>query len=85
VIWFHRIGAIFWGLMIIPSMLWWKDAVWLVIIASLYANIKSDWGAAEAADDRQVLERLDELERKLDRLEQKIDQIRESEGGQEVQ
>jgi hypothetical protein len=85
VIWFHRIGAILWTLMIIPSMIWWKDAVWLVIIASLYANIKSDWGAAEAADDRQVLECLRQVLERLDELEQKIDQIREGKGDQEVQ
>jgi hypothetical protein len=33
-----------------------------VIIASVYANVKSDWGAAEAADDRDVLDRLERIE-----------------------
>jgi hypothetical protein len=65
-VWFHRGGAAFWTLMAIPAFLWWQDAIWFVIACSLYANIKSDWGAAEAADDTAVMDRLAEIERKLD-------------------
>jgi hypothetical protein len=43
----------------------WTESVTLVLIASLYANVVGDWGAAEAADNREVLERLDELEKRL--------------------
>jgi hypothetical protein len=61
-IWFHRVGAIVWALLLVPALKWWPDSVAFVIVASIYANIKSDWGAAEAADDREVLDRLDEIE-----------------------
>jgi hypothetical protein len=39
--------------------------VTFVIIASIYANIKSDWGAAEAADEHEVLQRLARIEEEL--------------------
>ena len=65
-VWFHRAGAILWILAIPASLTWWPDSIVFVIIASCYANIKADWGAAEAADDREVVERLERIERKLD-------------------
>ncbi len=61
-VWFHRGCALVWALLTIPALLWWPDSVAFVIIASIYANVKSDWGAAEAADDRRVMDRLDDLE-----------------------
>ena len=63
VVWFHRLGAAVWALLLVPALLWWPDSVAFVIIASIYANIKSDMGAAAAADDSRVLDRLDELDR----------------------
>jgi hypothetical protein len=42
--------------------------VTLVWIASLYANVVSDWTAGEAADDRATFDRLDTIEAKLDAL-----------------
>lgn len=42
-----------------------ENSVVLVWIASLYANIVSDWGAAEAADDREIVDRLDRIEEHL--------------------
>jgi hypothetical protein len=65
-VWFHRAGAVAWTLLLIPALLWWSEAIWFLIIASLYANIKSDWGAAEAADDTAVMGELRELHRKMD-------------------
>lgn len=65
-VWFHRAGAILWTLAIPASLIWWADSIAFVILASCYANIKSDWGAAEAADDREIVERLERIERQLD-------------------
>lgn len=42
----------------------WQNSVVLVWLASLYANIVSDWGAGEAADDREVLGCLNRIERR---------------------
>lgn len=60
---FNRACAVIWALLLLPALKWWPDSVALVIVASVYANVKSDWGIAAAADDRAILNRLDELER----------------------
>lgn len=65
VVWFHRASAVVWLLLAAPALLWWPDSVAFVIIASVYANIKSDWGAAEAADDSEVLAELHRLHRMI--------------------
>jgi hypothetical protein len=54
-----------WALLLVPALIWWPQSVAFVIVASVYANVKSDLGAAEAADDRAVLDRLDRIERLL--------------------
>jgi hypothetical protein len=59
---FHRASAVLWFVALIPALMWWKESLIFVIIASVYANVKSDWGAGEAADDHCVLDRLDEIE-----------------------
>lgn len=66
--WFHRISAIVWTVAIVPAYLWWRNSVMFVIVASIYANVKSDWGAAEAADNREVVERLERIEKLLEEL-----------------
>lgn len=55
----HRSCAVVWTALLLPALLWWRESVMFVIIASVYANIKSDWSASEAADNSQVLARLD--------------------------
>lgn len=65
IVWFHRGCAVVWALLLIPALLFWPDSVAFVIIASVYANVKSDWGAAEAADDHRVLARIDRIEQLL--------------------
>lgn len=66
---FHRVSAAVWLVLLIPALLWWSESIAFVIVASVYANMKSDWGAAEAADDRRVVEALDRIEQVLVRLE----------------
>lgn len=72
---FHRASAVFWGVLIFPAYMWWRDSVAFVIAASIYANVKSDWGAAEAADNRDVIQRLERIEKRqadiLDKLREK--------------
>lgn len=61
-VWFHRSRAIVWGVLgVISFALGWQNSVALVWAASLYANISTDWGAAEAADDRELLVELQRI------------------------
>ncbi len=65
-VWFHRSRAILWAVLGVVSFpLGWANSVALVWAASVYANVLTDVGAAEAADDRQILERLDRIEKML--------------------
>lgn len=62
-VWFHRSRAIAWAVVGVASFLFgWQNSVVLVWIASLYANVSTDWGNGEAADDHEVTERLDRIE-----------------------
>lgn len=64
-VWFHRASAAVWLCLTPVALTWWPESVGFVIVASCYANIKSDWSASEAADDREVLARLDRIEAAL--------------------
>lgn len=68
-VWWHRSRAIAWAIIGALSFpLGWANSVALVWIASVYANTVSDLTAAEASDDRAVLERLDRIEALLQQL-----------------
>lgn len=46
---FHAAMTVLWGLLIIPSLLWWSQSVpWLVLI-SVYANLAGHFGAYQAS------------------------------------
>jgi hypothetical protein len=70
---FARLRAVFWALLGLASVpLGWANSVALVWAASVYANVESGIASGEAADDRKVLDRLDDhevlLRRVLDEL-----------------
>lgn len=68
-IWFHRGRAAAWVLLGLATfLLGLADSVALVWAASVYANAVSDWTAGEAADDRDLHERLDRIEQAPQRL-----------------
>jgi hypothetical protein len=68
-VWFHRARACGWVLFgVLSFVMGWANSVVLVWVASVYANALTDWGAGEAADDRQVTERLDRIEALLAQL-----------------
>lgn len=74
----NKIMGIAWVLFgAIAFALGWQNSVALVWLASVYANAKTDWGTAEAADDRAILERLDRIEALLiERNESNVDPTR---------
>jgi hypothetical protein len=46
----HRALAVFWLLLAVPTLLWWRDSILWVSFMSLYANVASHWSAAQAAE-----------------------------------
>lgn len=48
----HRFLAIFWMIMIVPTILWWNDSVLWVALMSLYSNIEVSLSAMEGADNK---------------------------------
>lgn len=45
----HLILTVFWMLMAIPTMIWWKESILWVAFMSLYANVASHWAAYQAS------------------------------------
>jgi hypothetical protein len=63
-IWFGRARALFWAVLGLASFpLGWSSSVVLVWIASVYANVESSIASSEAADDRELVARLQRIER----------------------
>jgi hypothetical protein len=48
----YLIRAIFWGCMAIPTLLFWRDSVALVLVISLATQIDTSLGAHEARKAR---------------------------------
>ncbi len=70
-VWLHRGRAVAWVVFgVVSASLGWANSIALVWFASVYANVVSDWGAGEAADDSAVLARFDAMDRKLARLDE---------------
>jgi hypothetical protein len=73
-VWFHRFSAAVWaaigGLAFVFGL---QNSVVMVWLASVYANVKSDWGAAEAADNREVLRQLSEIKILIQEINEKLD------------
>lgn len=66
-VWLHRGLAIFFTLLAVPAVLWWKQSILFVILLSLATQISTEVGAAAAADDRKVSAQLAEIKALLDR------------------
>lgn len=67
-VWVHRTATIICVLLVAPALLWWRDSVLFVILISLATQAWTSFGAAEAADDREVLDGIARVEAKLDAL-----------------
>lgn len=52
----HLIGVAVWVVLIIPTMIWWRESILWVAFMSLYAIITSHWGAYEAAKAKDLAE-----------------------------
>ena len=56
----HLVIAWAWGLLLVPTLLWWKESILWVAVMSVYANIAASAAAHEGRRARQ--ERADVLE-----------------------
>lgn len=54
---FHASAVIVWLILIIPTLLWWKEAIVWVAIMSIWANVASHWAAWQASRAEQSNER----------------------------
>lgn len=45
---FHALAAFSWAAILIPTLLWWRDSVLLVLVMSLWANVIGHWSAWQA-------------------------------------
>lgn len=45
----HLILTGLWSLLVIPTVIWWKDSILFIGIVSVYANVVSHWTAFQAA------------------------------------
>lgn len=46
---FHKYATIVWILLLIPSVLWWSEAIIWVVLMSVWANIAGHWSAYQAS------------------------------------
>ena len=46
---FHAAATIVWGLLIIPTLLWWRESILWVALMSIWANVVGHWSAYQAA------------------------------------
>lgn len=46
---FHKWATIAWIILIIPSVLWWNQAIIWVVLMSVWANIAGHWSAYQAS------------------------------------
>jgi len=68
----YSIIAVAWVLLMIPSLLWWKDSLLWVIAMSCYANFAGSMASLQAARADVNSSTAEDLAR----LEQKIDAMR---------
>jgi hypothetical protein len=47
--WLHLVMAISWTLLMVPTLLWWKNSILWVAMMSGYANIVGHWSAYQAS------------------------------------
>lgn len=71
----HAALAVTWALLLVPSLLWWRDSLIWVIAMSCYANCAgsmASWMAARADANSPTCEQLDRLERKVESISHRI-------------
>lgn len=47
--WFHLGMTCLWVLLLIPTLLWWKESILWVALMSVWANVAAHWSAYQGA------------------------------------
>lgn len=68
----HATLAVLWILLLIPTLLWWKESILWVASMSLYANFVGHLSSYEAAKSAGLE---DDERAQLDRVEEKLDKL----------
>lgn len=55
----HLALTVLWSLLLVPTLLWWRESVLWVAVMSLYANVVGHWSAYQAARAEQRVEESD--------------------------
>jgi hypothetical protein len=72
-VWFNRLSAVGWAVAGVAAFpLGWAYSVAFVTIASIYANVKTDWGAAESARAADGDKKLDDIKEMLKAMADKV-------------
>lgn len=53
---FHRCMIAVWVLLVVPTLLWWRESILWVAFMSLYANVVGHWSASQAAEAEESAE-----------------------------
>lgn len=77
---FHAALTILWAVLLVPSVVWWRNSVPWLVFMSAWALVASHWAGVEAdrADDRnkvlmaKLAKQLDSIENRLAELEKQI-------------
>lgn len=48
-LYFNLVMTFVWALLLVPTLLWWKQSVLWVSVMSLYANVVGHWSAFQAS------------------------------------
>jgi hypothetical protein len=46
---FHLVTTVIWGLLVVPTVLWWGESVLWVALMSVWANFVGHWSAYQAS------------------------------------
>lgn len=46
---FHALATIAWAVLLLPSLLWWKDSLLWIVLMSVWANLAGHFAAWQAA------------------------------------
>jgi hypothetical protein len=64
----YRIRALAWFPITAVLMYFFPDEIWVVLFYSAYANFTGDWSSGEAADDRELKAKIQELQDELEEM-----------------